>query len=60
MSSIRIATTDDSESILKIYAPYIENTSYTFETEVPTIDSFKKRFLLTYKTGPGLFVKLME
>ena len=43
MSSIRIATTDDSESILKIYAPYIENTSYTFETEVPSIDSFKKR-----------------
>jgi phosphinothricin acetyltransferase len=43
MSTIRIATADDAEPILKIYAPYIENTSYTFEMEVPTTDSFKER-----------------
>jgi len=54
MSSIRIATTDDSESILKIYAPYIENTSYTFETDVPTVDSFKERISSYLQNWPWL------
>jgi L-amino acid N-acyltransferase YncA len=58
MSSIRIATTDDSESILKIYAPYIENTSYTFETEVPTIDSFKKRIASYLQNWPWLVCEI--
>jgi phosphinothricin acetyltransferase len=58
MSSIRIATTDDSESILKIYAPYIENTSYTFETEVPTIDSFKKRISSYLQSWPWLVCEI--
>jgi L-amino acid N-acyltransferase YncA len=54
MSIIRVATTDDSESILNIYAPYIENTSYTFETEVPTIDSFKERISSYLQNWPWL------
>ena len=54
MSIIRVATTDDSESILRIYAPYIENTSYTFETEVPTVDSFKERISSYLQTWPWL------
>ena len=54
MSMIRIATSNDSESILKIYAPYIENTSYTFETEVPTIDSFKERISSYLQNWPWL------
>ena len=58
MSSIRIATTDDSESILKIYAPYIENTSYTFETEVPSIDSFKKRISSYLQNWPWLVCEI--
>ena len=51
MSHIRVAATDDAVAILKIYAPYIENTSYTFETEVPSIESFQERisnYLLAY------------
>ena len=40
---IRIATSADSESILDIYAPYIRDTSLTFETEVPTYDDFAVR-----------------
>jgi phosphinothricin acetyltransferase len=51
---IRIAKTDDSESVLRIYAPYIENTSYTFETEVPTIDSFKERIFSYSQSWPWL------
>ncbi len=58
MSSIRIATTDDSESILKIYGPYIENTSYTFETEVPSIDSFKERIISCLQNWPWLVCEI--
>lgn len=43
MFVIRLATTADAEGILKIYAPYIENTSLTFETEVPSVASFAER-----------------
>jgi len=55
---IRTATPDDSESILKIYAPYIEKTSYTFETEVPTVDSFKERISSYLKNWPWLVCEL--
>jgi L-amino acid N-acyltransferase YncA len=43
MHSIRLANEKDAEGILAIYAPYIENTSYTFETEVPSMESFAQR-----------------
>ncbi len=55
---IRVATANDSESILKIYAPYIENTSYTFETEVPTIDSFKERISSYMQNWPWLVCEI--
>lgn len=40
---IRLAKPTDAPAILEIYAPYIENTSFTFETEVPSIEEFAKR-----------------
>jgi L-amino acid N-acyltransferase YncA len=43
MPSIRLANEKDADGILAIYAPYIENTSYTFETEVPSTDAFAQR-----------------
>jgi len=43
MILLRTATAADAEGILAIYAPYIENTSFTFETDVPTIGSFAER-----------------
>ena len=33
----------DARAILDVYAPYIEKTAITFETEVPTLKSFKQR-----------------
>jgi phosphinothricin acetyltransferase len=51
---IRTATDSDAESILKIYAPYIEDTSYTFETEVPDIKSFQERISSYLQTWPWL------
>lgn len=41
---IRLATHADLPAILSIYAPYVESTTYTFEYEVPTLESFTARF----------------
>jgi len=47
---IRVATPGDASGILSIYAPYIRETSFTFETEVPTLAEFAKR-IETYLAG---------
>lgn len=41
---IRIAVEADLPAILAIYAPYVENTTYSFEYTVPTEASFLQRF----------------
>ena len=41
---IRIAAEADVPRMLAIYAPYIENTTYTFEYDVPTPEAFAQRF----------------
>ena len=41
---IRIATEADVTQMLAIYAPYIENTTITFEYNVPTEAEFLERF----------------
>jgi L-amino acid N-acyltransferase YncA len=43
MAVLRLATPADAEGILHIYAPYIEDTSFTFETEVPSTKDFADR-----------------
>lgn len=43
MNLIRLATSNDAAGILTIYAPYIANTSFTFETEVPPVEEFAER-----------------
>ena len=42
---IRPATEKDIPEILTIYAPYVENTTVTFEYDVPCLESFTQRFL---------------
>jgi L-amino acid N-acyltransferase YncA len=58
MPAVRIATAADADSILKIYAPYIENTSYTFETEIPTIDAFGERIKSYLQSWPWLVCEI--
>src|SRR5580765_2936998 len=58
MNRIRIAETNDAAAILKIYAPYIENTSFTFETEVPSIDAFKERISAYLQNWPWLVCEI--
>ena len=41
---IRIATEADVAAILDIYRPYVENTTITFEYDVPTREAFLERF----------------
>ena len=41
---IRLATEADVPEMLAIYAPYILTTTYTFEYEVPTQETFLDRF----------------
>lgn len=43
MITIRIATVEDASSIQKIYAPYVLNTTITFELEPPTVKEMAER-----------------
>ena len=43
MTEVRIARAGDAADILEIYKPYILNSAFTFETEVPTITEFESR-----------------
>ncbi len=40
---IRAARMDDAAALVAIYAPYVEETAITFETEVPTAEEFCAR-----------------
>ena len=41
---IRNATQSDIPAMLAIYAPYVENTTVSFEYDVPCLRSFTQRF----------------
>ena len=41
---IRFAEEKDLRAMLDIYRPYVENTTYSFEYEVPSMEEFTRRF----------------
>ena len=41
---IRNATAADVPAMLAIYAPYVENSTYTFEYIIPSEEAFLARF----------------
>ena len=51
---IRIAKESDIPAMLAIYAPYVENTTVSFEYEVPTREEFSRRFLSITRQFPWL------
>ena len=51
---IRLASVDDAEEILAIYAPYVLDTAITFEYDVPEIGEFRSRIKTTLKNYPYL------
>jgi L-amino acid N-acyltransferase YncA len=60
--SLRLATPADGPAVAALYAPYVRETSITFEYEVPTGEEFGRRiatvlglapWLLAVETGPA-------
>ena len=51
---IRVATPADAQSLLAIYAPYVEGTAITFEVATPTVEDFAARIERTLPTYPWL------
>lgn len=51
---VREASLEDASRILEIYAPYIKETTITFEYEVPTVDAFEQRMKGVMKRYPWL------
>lgn len=54
MINIRSAQIEDAADLVAIYAPYVETTSITFETEVPTVADFASRIKKTLEKFPYL------
>jgi len=51
---IRLATTSDAAAMLQIYAPFILNTTVTFEYEVPSEQDFQMRIQQYLEKWPWL------
>lgn len=54
MINIRSAQIEDAADLVAIYAPYVEGTAITFETEVPTVADFAGRIEKTLEKFPYL------
>ena len=54
MIEIRNAQVEDAANLVAIYAPYVEKTAITFETQVPTVEDFENRIKKTMKKFPYL------
>lgn len=49
---VRLATLEDADEILAIYAPYIEQTTISFEWTVPTPEAFRARMKQSMEDYP--------
>ncbi len=58
MTVLRLATPADAKGILDIYAPYIQDTSFTFETEVPSVEEFAERIRTYLINWPWLVCEM--
>lgn len=52
--NIRLATPNDAQQLLEIYAPYVLDSTFTFEYDVPTRQKFAQRIATTLATHPYL------
>lgn len=53
-ATIRLATEDDAEQMLAIYAPIIRDTSISFELEPPSLEEFRRRIREVTSYAPWL------
>lgn len=56
--TIRVATPDDAQALLELYAPYVTQTAITFEYEVPTVEEFRSRIAHTLERYPYLVAEM--
>jgi L-amino acid N-acyltransferase YncA len=49
---VRVATEDDAQPILAIYAPIVRDTAISFEDEVPSVEEMRRRIRETMTTYP--------
>lgn len=54
------AKVEDAEELLSIYAPYVKNTAISFETEVPSLEEFRRRISTIQEKYPYLLVRNPE
>ena len=52
--SLRLATPADGDAVAALYAPYVRETSITFEYDVPTAQDFGQRIETVLKLAPWL------
>jgi L-amino acid N-acyltransferase YncA len=52
--TLRLATPEDAAACVALYAPYVRETSITFEYEVPTVADFRQRIETVLKLAPWL------
>jgi L-amino acid N-acyltransferase YncA len=55
--TMRIATWDDAEQVLEIYAPFCVATPVSFETEAPSVDEIKRRIATALEFFPWLIAE---
>lgn len=56
-ATLRIASQNDSEALLDIYAPYVRDTAITFEYDVPSETEFRRRISTTLEKHPFIVVE---
>lgn len=57
---IRDARLEDAEELLKIYAPYVDETAITFELEAPDAEEFRSRVAEVITKFPYLVAEIEE
>ena len=50
-TQIRMAVAEDAADMLRIYAPYVEQTAITFEYETPSVAQFRERIAARLDAG---------
>lgn len=51
---IRVANKNDAQQLLNIYAPYVLASTFTFEYDIPSLQTFEHRITTTLQTHPYL------
>ena len=59
-TQIRMAVAEDAADMLRIYAPYVEQTAITFEYETPSVAQFRERISARLDAGYPWLVALRQ